>query len=236
MKNSLTIAISTYKDRILDAVKLADKIIENGYKALIVHQGDAPFELKDSDVDYYFQNDRGVSKSRNIALAKASTEYLWFMDDDCEIDFQVLNDMLTKIYSMDASFYTFESKNPSGLPRKKYFDDDFSHNLFSIHRFGTIEVIVKVNSVNYVKANFPEDMGAGAVYPLCDEPVFLSRLMNKGLVGKHIKYAPVIHDDDSSGLVLDIRPSKKKALELIHGKYLGFIIFKIYTLKQYCKP
>ena len=244
MSKSLTIAISTYQDRIYEALNLAKRIKSNGFKVLIIHQSNNEIEKTyiPHGIEYIHIVGRGVARSRNKAIEIVKSGFLWFMDDDCEIDFDELSN-LSEVLKNDFynhGFITVQSKNENGKLRKKYFPEGYKHNLFSIHRFGTIEIIVNIESIKkeFLEGQllFPENMGAGALYPLCDEPVFLARIIKAGKLATHVCKTPVIHKDESSGMLLNILPSKRVAFKLIHGNFLGELIFLVFLLKYRFKP
>lgn len=84
--NDLTIAISTYGERIVNAKKIALEFSRNGFRVDIIHQADNPDIIEEEIIDnkqirYFYQNSKGVTKSRNYAIDVCTTNIfgLWMM-------------------------------------------------------------------------------------------------------------------------------------------------------------
>ena len=97
----LTIACSTFGDRVPNAAKLLFEVDKMGLAEAVVclvsHQlGDSdtlenefPAQLlrliDDGKVRYLPLSGKGLTKSRNCALDNCDTQYMWVVDDDLEI-------------------------------------------------------------------------------------------------------------------------------------------------------
>lgn len=239
------ILLSTHEGRIwnvLDRVRKWSKVSN----VLIVHQTNdtnlanrvCEQVSKIENVRYLNQQESGVSKSRNLALQHSSSSILLFCDDDIELvdDFHERLESYFKSDPLSAAI-TFAVKDPiSGRLTKKFPDKCRRHNKKTILGVGTIEIAVRRDMVFESGVFFPEELGAGAEYPLCDEPVFLSRLLDKNY---RITYEPVVialHPTDSSGRYIDTYQKVKSryiAFDYIFGKFIGKLLFLLFAMKNY---
>lgn len=200
--DNFSIAISTRNERILQAIRLAESVCEIG-QVVIIHQVDDDFITPSlpMNISYLQLRGRGVAKSRNAALAKIKSGFIWFLDDDVSVDVPLAKVSLLRLLNDNAEvdIFTFGVLSEDGKPRKKYSAKSFKHNLISILSVGTIEIVVNRDRLIDANCSFPEDMGAGSEIPIGDEPVFLSRCLKSDL---HIHFFPeyfISHPFESSG-------------------------------------
>ncbi|MGY0616916.1 glycosyltransferase [Vibrio sp. FJH11] len=156
-----------------------------------------------SDVVTLFSDDKGVTKSRNIALKHIpqDSSYVFFLDDDIVLEKQCYERITMAFDNSDYDVLTFSVSDLEGKRLiKNYSNKEFRHNNISILKVGTIEIAVKasilLNNPNIV---FPENLGAGAQYPLCDEPVFLRSLSKSGYKLGFMPEVITRHPLESSG-------------------------------------
>lgn len=238
------ILLSTYEDRVWDVLERVKKWASVSH-VLIVHQTQDSRLIhsvsqqvsKISNVRYIAQGEHGVTKSRNLALENAQANILLFCDDDVELldDFQ---NILVESFNLNpqVSAITFSVKDlgSEGLT-KNFSDQPFFHNRLSILKVGTIEVAVRRTSLFRSNAKFPEDLGAGALLPVCDEPVFLSRLLAANQSVKYIPISIVAHKKESSGLKIDTYHKLKSRMvcfNYIFGGCLGRVMFVAFSIKN----
>lgn len=242
--DKVEILLSTYGERIFDVLEKAVVWASNA-QVLIVHQEldtnvqERAFDLikTNRNITYIPTKSYGVAKSRNLALENATGDILLFCDDDIELVDDFYEQLKRSFYSNPTSAaITFAVKDPiSGKLTKRFPLKRKQHNKKTILGVGTIEVAVRKDAVVKAGVFFPEDLGAGSEYPLCDEPVFLSRLLNKNC---KVTYEPVVialHPIDSSGRLIDTYNKLKSryiAFEYIFGKYFGKIVFIIFSIKN----
>ncbi|HFO6010483.1 TPA: glycosyltransferase, partial [Escherichia coli] len=110
----------------------------------------------------------GVTKSRNFLINKAKSNYIAFCDDDIYYFPNAISTVLDKMEHENIDVATCMTITDDSKPLKNYASRDYHHNKRTILRVGTVEIICKRESI--LKTDlFPEDMGAGALFPLCDE-------------------------------------------------------------------
>lgn len=234
------IAISTYGERLEQAMSLADKLSVFA-NVLVVHQvpGRVDVEAPGSERIRYVQMcGRGVTKSRNEAIISCRAKYLWFLDDDVDVDVPKAKAFFeSKFLSCmaDADVLTFGVLNEYGGQRRIFSGKPKKHNRLSVLSVGTIEVVVDVQKVRSENISFPEDMGAGSTLPVADEPVFLAKCLSSGFGVAFYPVFFVSHPTVSSGGDLGDKRSavsRGVAFQRIFGSFLGGgLLFLMYTKK-----
>lgn len=184
------------------------------------------------DVSYHISFQVGVAKSRNLALQLCQTKYALFTDDDVRLKENIDEIIIPQLKTHDV--VTFIAEDPeTGLPLKNYPKQAMCHNRLSILKVGTIEVAIRADKVKQTGVFFPEYLGAGSKYPVCDEPVFLSHLMSQGLKVKFIPQTIVYHPLLSSGKSFDSR-AKIISRGIAFREIFGWAAWPIICL-FYCK-
>lgn len=194
---------------------------------------------KRSDVDYYPIESKGVTKSRNYGIKKSTSDIILFCDDDVTYTTKFQNEILNQyVINPNMDFITFAySHNPDMQSfASKFSSVSFKHNLKTILKIGTIEVSVRRSAIINKNIKFPEDMGAGAKYFLCDEPVFLSQLLKQKCNGM---YSPIIigyHPMESSGSTFNNHyafASRYLCFTRIFGSFFGLGLYYLYLTKNF---
>ncbi|HGF6562058.1 glycosyltransferase [Providencia sp. wls1922] len=195
-----------------------------------------------SDIQYYKSYTRGVAISRNIAINKSNnSDIILFCDDDV-IYTNKFQEEILKQYEKNptAGFITFSYSNNLDMKdlAPKFSTLGFVHTLRSILRVGTIEVTARRNMIIENKIKFPEDMGAGAKYFLCDEPVFLSQFLKKNIRGIYCPFIIGYHPAVSSGQKfnrIEAFASRYLCFTRIFGSFLGLGLYYLYLAKNFNK-
>ncbi len=186
----------------------------NQCKLLIGHQVTTELSLESQDmvdelednpnVSYFSLSSTGVTKSRNYLIKKSMSEFIVFCDDDI----QYVPDSLYKIEQImereHLDVVTGITLTTNFIKLKNYKTHRFTHNKLSILKVGTVEVVARRSSVENIR--FPEDMGAGEKFPICDEPVYLARCIDNNL---RVEFLPInisSHPPITSGMDLSKFP------------------------------
>ncbi|CAH7487634.1 Beta-1,3-glucosyltransferase [Vibrio chagasii] len=190
------------------------------------------------DVKYTSSSDVGVTKSRNLAIKIASGDIVVFCDDDV-VYTEELYSTIKQAYhdypTFDFITFAYSSK---GEIKGKFSSTSRKHSKSSILSVGTIEVTSRRDLIINNKITFPEDMGAGAKYFLCDEPVFLSRLMKNNMKGLYIPIVICEHPEESSGAVFNDRNafvSRLLCFQRIFGNVGGRFLYLVFLIKNWKK-
>lgn len=147
--------------------------------------------------------DVGVTRSRNAAVERCPTPWLWFMDDDVQIPEASIDALLEDLPRAGANEMRIASvQRPDGRPLSRH-ETRQPYGRREILSVGTIQIIVNAAWVRQRRLRFPLRLGAGTAFPVCDEPVFLARALRAGARIVHADRVVVLHDERSSGDDLD---------------------------------
>lgn len=243
---TIDVLFSTYSNRIFSALSIIEgKPIAGGVFYIVVHQDAQPVSdtyllplFARGDFIYIHSCGQGVTKSRNIALEASTSDIVLFADDDIELspDF---HKVIRKAYLEFSGFVTFQvgvlgHDSGDNYRQSKFKPVSFAHTKLTILSVGTIEVTVDRASLLQLSDYFPEDMGAGALYPACDEPVFLAKLLDAGVNGLYVPDEICKHPALSSGLELDgaFLSARGVAFYRIFGPAVGLVMLFLFMLKR----
>lgn len=236
-RQDITIAISTYGDRLCSALDLAMLFYKESFEVLIVHQAELAVEVNTS-LNYIFTPTKGVAKSRNIAISAVKTKFVWFMDDDVSLNSEGLIEFLENIKNnKDAVCHLCCVKDEYGELRKRYH---IAQNLSkrNILNVGTIEIVADVDFLRKYNLRFNENYGAGTDMPLGDESIFLAQVINAGGALNRYFNAPLVHPRESSGTNWGMKEYRSKFSSFIRifgwigGSVLGLAFFVNKALKS----
>jgi len=189
-KPSITIAISTIADNLNDFINNFNFFsLEDADEVIIIIQG----KIKNKEIYNINQryiiltdNDFGLSKSRNIAIANAKSDYIWFLDDDIKL----IDDSISKIKhylnKTISDLYTVRMKYlENGEPYKKYSN---RKDLWRFDSLGisSVELIVSKNFILNREIRFNEYLGLGTALPCNEENIFFLDVVDKGGIISHI--------------------------------------------------
>ncbi|MFQ2656762.1 glycosyltransferase [Aeromonas caviae] len=233
----LTVALSTFGDRINNLLYFNfDHRVE--YIILWQSSTDNDFSFP-SNVSLLRIDGHGVALSRNKAIANTKTDWIWFMDDDVFIPESSITHALSLIEkSGSLDVFISSVKSPDGGTLKKY-NVNQSNKIRTVLNVGTIQIIANINQIKKVNARFPINMGAGTENNLCDEPVFLNRLLKNTKDLKFI-FSPalyVVHPAESSGGVYS-SPGSVVSRAMLFRELYGFpfcVFASIYFLLKHGK-
>ena len=236
---SLTIAISTYSTRVID---IGSFILPQNARVnyMIIHQGHSNIDVSSidflarSDVSYFPVDSVGVAASRNFALDRSDSDFLYFCDDDVILDFNLPDILFSAFEQFSAPILTFNVKVHNGGLKKSFPTKACSRSFLNILNVGTIEMAVRLPILN---SRFPEDMGAGSSLPVGDEAVFLASCLRSGYKITHIPITIVSHPPVSSGAnnSLIFFRARGVTIRRVFGLYLGFFVVPIYAFKHFKK-
>ncbi|SHE34043.1 Glycosyl transferase family 2 [Fodinibius roseus] len=141
-----------------------------------------PAELEREDITVSHIAGRGVTKSRNNAIAIADGDIALFSDDDVtyrDSDIDAVRKTFRQNSAVDVAI--FKIRTPAGEPEYKKYPDkiiEYQH----APCVGTVQIAFRVDKIKERKILFDERFGAGQ--PLLignDEKLFLHDCINAGL-------------------------------------------------------
>lgn len=153
--------------------------------AVIVNQcgmdGEEHITWKGYAVDAYHRNERGVGRSRNLALSKANTEICLFADEDIvyEDGYQnLIEQEFAKHPEADAILFQVEVE-PS---RKTYQNDTYAKvTLWNCGRYPAYSMAFRTQKLKEAGVKFSLLFGGGAPYSNGEDSLFIRELIKKGL-------------------------------------------------------
>lgn len=180
--------------------------------ALVVVQGDIEgyeeINLDGQTIRIFFSTERGLSKSRNVAILNSNADYAFIMDDDVIVDNHAFLE-IAKLANRDSiDVVTCRFSYVSGDISKPYSDVAFCHNYISSASVSSIEIGFNVKSIREYQIKFDENFGLGTELPSGEEYIFITDCLRQGL---KVKYLPInigFHPNETSGMDFYTSPEK----------------------------
>jgi glycosyltransferase involved in cell wall biosynthesis len=202
---------------------------------LIINQQREVFtdRLTDSFIN---TDERGISKSRNMALRYADGDICYIADDDLQfVDDATLIVKAAHESHPDADVVIFPlCYDQSLLELKKHLPSYFPLKI-RLLGVSSCEVSFKTKAVKDANVSFDERFGLGSYYPSGEENIFLIDCVDKGLKIVFSDEYIAMHPKFSSGTIyandLQIR-TKGAILARSFGK-LSYLLIFIFALKSY---
>ncbi len=143
--------------------------------------------------------ERGLSKSRNIAIKNSEADICMISDDDLIYVDDYSEKVKTQFQKYpDADIITFQVE---GIEEKfkDYHSEMRTLNYLTSMKVASVEIAFKRESIIRNNIKFDENFGAGAQYQMGEENIFLTQCLKKSL---KILYVPVkiadLHIGESS--------------------------------------
>jgi glycosyltransferase involved in cell wall biosynthesis len=152
-------------------------------------------------------NERGLSKSRNLALKNATGKILLIADDD-EVFIENFDSKLVKAYNKYPSSVSiiFEIADENGSKYRKYPKEEIIlPNYYELFNCLSIEITLNKTVFNKLNVSFDENFGLGSIFNMGEEAIFLVDIHNKN---QQIRFYPeviVMHPTISTNDKLDFK-------------------------------
>ncbi|WP_333808155.1 glycosyltransferase family 2 protein [Flavobacterium sp.] len=175
----------------------------SNFNLLVINQT-TPDKLLQSDfenVEVINSFEKGLSKSRNLALKMATKKIIVLTDDD--VVFQLgFEDFILNAFNSNIKHdgFRFQYENENGIFPKKYpkrFLQKLSH--FEILNSSSVELVFKTESIKTKDLIFDENFGLGSTFYMGEEAVFVSDAIRKGLNIGFMPQTILLHADLSTG-------------------------------------
>jgi glycosyltransferase involved in cell wall biosynthesis len=149
--------------------------------------------------------EKGLSKSRNLALKNAKGKIVLIADDDVvyKKDFDA---KIVQAYNQygNKSVISFSIEKPDGLLFKKYLPNP-KMNLSLMELFNVLSIEISINKsvLDELGVTFDENFGLGSKFEMGEEAIFLSDVKNKN---QQIAFVPSViasHSEISSNEKFD---------------------------------
>lgn len=142
--------------------------------------------INEYNVNYIDTTDRGLSKSRNLAIQEAKGDYCLLCDDD-----EVLDD--DHVEKIEASFRKYTDADIICFiitrDKKKYPQHNLRINYLNSLRISSVQMVIKRTSIINNNIKFDENFGAGSPNGAGEENIFMFDCLKKNL---KIYYVPVV--------------------------------------------
>ena len=196
---TLTIAYSTLPAR-LKGITYPEQRSDRELLVLVQNVDEDSYVFTEKSAKLVELKNKGVAKSRNAALDRASGEFLLFGDDDMQFIEPGIEAVLAYFKSNpDCAIILAQAIDETGEFRKKYPSEVTPLKLTNCAKAATYEMLVRVDALREKKIRFDENFGAGAANYLGDEYILIADALRAGLRGVHLPVKLAIHPKDSSG-------------------------------------
>ncbi|NQZ82851.1 MAG: glycosyltransferase family 2 protein [Colwellia sp.] len=247
MTQPITIAVATM-DLGITQYKIPAIIQKQEVCLLIVHQITAQYDKFDfeecyqnitnniSNVKIISSNEIGLSKSRNLAIKACTTKYIVFSDDDNDY-VEDFSQIIAKYHKQlkEPEFISFQIHDKNGVAFKKYPHILKPHNKMSALRISSIEHIINCDFLKTNNILFDESFGLGALYPSCEQPIFLASILAQGGRAFYVPSPFAIHPIEHSGLDFFSRDNaltRGKMLIRVFGAIKGRLLAAAFIMKK----
>lgn len=182
--------------------------------------------------------EKGLSKSRNIAIQNSCKDILVFADDDVVFDMSFSKKIL-KTFNKRQDFdgFRFRFKIESGGFSKKY-PKNFQPKLngFEVLNASSIELVFKRASI-YNIVVFDENFGLGSLITLGEEAIFIADAKKKNLKIGFVPKTLTIHNNKTTTQVIsnELKYFNQSAVfyRIFNKKYIFWVFLKLFfDLKQ----
>ncbi|NVN56397.1 glycosyltransferase family 2 protein [bacterium Scap17] len=226
----LTFLISTLDDG-LYRVPRHDAL--PGARFLIVHQLSDPARREqyreyalanfDSRFEYLAIDGRGLSKSRNTALAACATRYAYVLDDDIELHPQAVALVMEAFTCTEAAAISFPHVKAFPLherdPDRPAPPVSFkAHSLMSLARVRSVDMALDLCQFH---ARFDEQFGLGTDQPSGEEFIVLSDARRQGARLMRANLGIVAHAGVTSGSDFYSTPAKARTKGRMFARATG---------------
>ena len=141
------------------------------------------------------RNERGLSKSRNLALFYADKDIVLLADDDVKY-VNDLEQIINQAYIdlPEADVIIFNIHETGRFVGNKDFNKVKKSKKF--RNYGSVRISFKLSSINKKNISFDERFGAGSIYNCGEDSIFIQDVKNSGL--KVYEFPALIGTVDSS--------------------------------------
>ncbi|MBA3987018.1 MAG: glycosyltransferase family 2 protein, partial [Flavobacteriales bacterium] len=156
----------------------------NDFKILIINQTDENSILESTHLNIRVINsfEKGLSKSRNLAIRNAKGSICLNVDDDVVFMKGFSEIIVSAFNNIDFPIITFETLTTEGKPYWKYPKEAMPHNNYVSQKTLSIEIAFKVAVIIKNNLFFDERFGLGAQFEDAENYVFLNDAKKGGLM------------------------------------------------------
>lgn len=169
---------------------------------LIVNQSKKPsIESPTPKIRLIHSTEKGLSKSRNLALTHARGKICVFTDDDV-VFLEAFDDKIKRAFTEfpDSSLIRFQYESQPGLPAKKYPIRPQAHlSKMNLLNLSSVEMVINLEKINEKGIRFNEHFGLGSgVFEMGEEQVFAAEIRKTGGQLSYFSEPLLLHPQESS--------------------------------------
>lgn len=158
------------------------------------------FDYHGHEIIWIDTRERGVSKSRNMALQYATSDICLLVDDDeilCDNYSEILINAFETIQKADVITFNIES---IGNVRERYFNTRIKRlHLYNAFRYGAARLAFRNASVKSNGILMNEEFGPGCEISSGEDSIFIQECLRKGLkMYSWPETIAKIHDEEST--------------------------------------
>ena len=185
--NKLEFLVSTMD---LDSYNL-HKQMNIDKNVLVINQSNkmhTNFEDKKKGIKYINVNERGLSKSRNLAIRESAGDICIISDDDVKYIDKAEEIIINEhLINREADLIVFQVERINGR-EKRFHNEKEKLNFFKALKVSSVEITFKRKSIIEKNIKFNELLGAGADFFMGEENDFMIQCLKHKLV---IQYVPI---------------------------------------------
>lgn len=210
--------------------------------AIIVNQDDHyshdVFDYNGYRIEWFSVNERGVSRSRNLALSHASGDICILVDDDEQLK-NGYPEIIKESFCLnsDSDIITFNIESIGNKSNRYYNKKNKRLNRFNSMRYGAARIAFKRQKIEKEQIVFSTLFGPGSVFTCGEDSLFISDCFKRGL--KVYSSPEVIADiNDEYGTSSWFRGYNKKyfvdkgAVYAAMTKYFSMVYCSYFALKH----
>jgi glycosyltransferase involved in cell wall biosynthesis len=204
--SQLEILISTMNRTSLDFLDVM--FIDNDssqFQILVINQTHKECILKSCKPNVRVINslEKGLSKSRNLALQNANALFVLLSDDDVVFEKNFGQIILMALYYFpNANVITFKVNNFDGQPYRNYPKSKAKHSLKTIKELLSVEIVLDLVEIRRLGIQFDERFGLGSEFETAEEYLLVREILKKGGRCHFYNECIVSHSHINSGMNL----------------------------------
>ncbi len=240
----ISILMATTDGKILKNSSFFQLPFSEEHTALIVNQkieSQQDLQTENPFIKVLNSEEKGISRSRNLALRNCTSDWAHFCDDDVAFAshyFEKIEKALIKYPKTD--FYQFQIETPEGesfknyLASKQFFEFSNWENRQRILLISSVEIVGKMEFIKRNELTFNPEFGIGSgAYPMGEEALFLMDGLDKRARFTYVPEVLVIHPKESSGKKLEQK--QLQTLGILFRRVFGWasvLFIPYYALKK----
>ncbi|GAL76682.1 glycosyl transferase [Nonlabens ulvanivorans] len=175
------------------------KVSEIKYHLIVVNQSKtASLSSEYDNIQVINDHSFGLSRSRNIAIEKASTAICWILDDDCILMDNAVDKVIAAHNHCEHEIITFQTAIRKDLLFRNYAVVEETLSRKQVENVLSPEITFKRESIHESSIQFDTRFGLGAQFGDSENYVFLTDTIDKNLRVQFVPQTIVIHDAHTS--------------------------------------